>query len=141
MDFHLSVTAVSISQDLIRHWYKSWHFNLLLFFKKYACTVQWGGKKIGLGCPPISTEGSPIRWFFSRDGGEGKEGVKVLICPISIWLCACIWRATQIWHLGSFYHLPSIYDISQHYIIYSLCHQGCNLKPFLWSPTLFFKFL
>ena len=48
-----------------------------------------GLKKFGIGSPPTSTEGPPIGWFFSRSGGEG---IKVLVCPISTWLYACIWH-------------------------------------------------
>jgi hypothetical protein len=52
-----------------------------------------GVKKFGIGCPPTSTEGPPIIWFFSRNGGED---IKVLFYPVSIWLYACILRAIWI---------------------------------------------
>ena len=50
-------------------------------------------KKLGLGAPPLLLK---VHQLGDSSAEMGGKGIKVLVCPISTWLYACIWRATQI---------------------------------------------
>ena len=42
--------------------------SICCWFRSTLAQYSEGVKKFGLGCPPTSTEGSPIRWSFNKNG-------------------------------------------------------------------------
>ena len=54
------VTCLSSTASVLKDGKISFEILLFFFF------LQKNKKNFGVGCPPTSTEGSPIRWFFSR---------------------------------------------------------------------------